>query len=35
MPITFGDDWSNSKEIATVFEIQDGGNRHLKKYTFG
>jgi len=23
-PTDFGDDWSNSRELATVFEIQDG-----------
>jgi len=25
-----GDDRPNSKEMATVFGIQDGGDRHLK-----
>jgi len=26
----FGDDWSNSKEMATVFGIKNGGDRHLE-----
>jgi len=26
----FGDDWSDSKEMATVLEIQDGGDRFLE-----
>jgi len=26
----FGDDQSNSKEMAAVFEIQDGADRHLE-----
>jgi len=24
------DDWTNSEEMATAFEIQDGGDRHLE-----
>jgi len=31
----FGDDWSNSNEMAAVFEIYNGGSRHLEKCTSG
>jgi len=31
----FGGDRSNTKEMAVVFKIQDGGSRHLEKYTSG
>jgi len=26
----FGEDWSNSNELAQFFKIQDGRGRHLK-----
>jgi len=26
----FGDDWSNSNDMATVFQIQDGGDHQLE-----
>jgi len=31
----FGDDRSNTKEMAIFFEIQDGGSYHIEKFTSG
>jgi len=33
--INFGDDGSNTKEMAAVFGIPDDSSRHLEKYTSG
>jgi len=35
IPAKFGDDWSNSKEMASVFRNSNGGSHRLEKYTSG